>query len=52
MLPVGMFEKDVLQSGGKNSIQINITGVGSANVVGNSDSDEDIIEGDYTDAES
>ena len=50
MLPVGMFEKDVLASGGKNSIQINITGVGGATVVGNSDSD-DIIEGDYTDAE-
>ena len=50
MLPVGMFEKDVLQSGGKNSIQINITGVGGASVVGSSDS-EDIIEGDYTDAE-
>ena len=50
MLPVGMFEKDVLQSGGKNSIQINITGVGSANVVGSSDSD-DVLEGEYTDAE-
>ena len=54
MLPVGMFEKDVLQSGGKNSIQINITGVGAANVVGSSnevsDSD-DVLEGEYTDAE-
>ena len=50
MLPVGMFEKDVLQSNGKNSIQINITGVGSANVVGSSDSD-DVLEGEYTDAE-
>ena len=51
MLPVGMFEKDVLQSGGKNSIQINITGVGGATVVGSSD-EQDIIEGDYTDADS
>ena len=51
MLPVGMFEKDVLQSGGKNSIQINITGVGGASVVGSSDNESDIIEGDYTDAE-
>lgn len=51
MLPVGMFEKDVLQSGGKNSIQINITGVGGATVVGSSDNESDIIEGDYTDAE-
>ena len=51
MLPVGMFEKDVLQSGGKNSIQINITGVGGATVVGESnDEPNDIIEGDYTDA--
>ena len=50
ILPVGMFEKDVLQNSGKNSIQINITGVGSANVVGSSES-EDIIEGDYVDAE-
>ena len=49
MLPVGMFEKDVLQSGGKNSIQINITGVGSANVVGSSES-EDIIDGEIIDA--
>ena len=49
MLPVGMFEKDVLQSGGKNSIQINITGVGSANVVGSSDNDT--IEGEYVDVE-
>ena len=50
MLPIGMFEKDVLQSGGKNSIQINITGVGGATVVGNSDTD-DTIEGEYVDVE-
>ena len=49
MLPVGMFEKDVLQSGGKNSIQINITGVGSTSVVGSSES-EDIIDGEIIDA--
>jgi hypothetical protein len=48
MLPVGMFEKDVLQSGGKNSIQINITGVGSTSVVGSSES-EDIIDGEIID---
>jgi hypothetical protein len=52
-----MFEKDVLQSNGKNSIQINITGVGSANVVGSSNEvcdteSTDIIDGEYTDAES
>jgi hypothetical protein len=45
-----MYEKDVLQSNGKNSIQINITGVGSANVVGSANSD-DVLEGEYTDAE-
>jgi hypothetical protein len=49
MLPVGMFEKDVLQSNGKNSIQINITGVGGATVVGSSDNDT--IEGEYVDVE-
>jgi len=49
ILPVGMFEKDVLQNSGKNSIQINITGVGSANVVGSSDNDT--IEGEYVDVE-
>jgi hypothetical protein len=49
MLPVGMFEKDVLASGGKNSIQINITGVGGASVVGSSDNDT--IEGEYVDVE-
>ena len=49
MLPVGMFEKDVLSSGGKNSIQINITGVGSTSVVGSSD--DEIIDGEIIDAE-
>ena len=48
MLPVGMFEKDVLASGGKNSIQINITGVGGASVVGSSD-ESDIIDGEIVD---
>jgi len=51
IMPVGMFEKDVLQSGGKSSIQINITGVGSTSVVGSAEADDGIIEGDYTDAE-
>ena len=50
MLPVGMFEKDVLASGGKNSIQINITGVGSTSVVGSSsDESDDIIDGEIVD---
>jgi len=42
LMPVGMFEKDVLQSGGKNSIQINITGVGQATV----EREEDVIDGE------
>lgn len=49
ILPVGMFEKDVLQSGGKNAIQINITGVGTASV--ETPKDEDIIDGDFTEDE-
>jgi hypothetical protein len=50
MLPVGMFEKDVLASGGKNSIQINITGVGSTSVVGSSNNEsDDIIDGEIVD---
>lgn len=32
ILPVAAFEKDVIQSGGKSAIQINITGVGAAEV--------------------
>jgi hypothetical protein len=45
-----MFEKDVLASGGKNSIQINITGVGSTSVVGSSsDESDDIIDGEIVD---
>jgi hypothetical protein len=51
ILPVGMFEKDVLQNNGKNSIQINITGVGGATVVGNERSESDTIEGEYVDVE-
>ena len=32
ILPVAAFEKDVIQNGGKSAIQINITGVGTADV--------------------
>lgn len=32
MLPVGMFEKEVVKGSGRNAIQINITGVTSAEV--------------------
>ena len=32
ILPVAAFEKDVVQNGGKSAIQINITGVGTADI--------------------
>ena len=32
ILPVAAFEKDIVKDGGRNAIQINITGVGSAEV--------------------
>ena len=32
ILPVAAFEKDIVQNGGKSAIQINITGVGTAEV--------------------
>lgn len=47
--PSAMFEKDVIQGGGRNAIQINISGVGSADVSSSSgSSSEDCIEGEYT----
>jgi hypothetical protein len=42
ILPVGAFEKDVVKDNGRNAIQINITGVGTAEV----STPEDIIEGE------
>ena len=42
ILPVGAFEKDVVKDSGRNAIQINITGVGTAEVT----TPEDIIEGE------
>ena len=41
ILPVGAFEKEVVKDGGRNAIQINISGVGTAEV-----STPDIIEGE------
>ena len=32
ILPVAAFEKDIVQNGGKSAIQINITGVGGAQI--------------------
>ena len=48
ILPVAAFEKDVVKSGGKNSISINITGVGSTTI--SSEQEDDYIEGEYVDA--
>ena len=45
ILPVGAFEKDVVKDGGRNAIQINITGVGTAEVT----TPENIIEGEVVD---
>lgn len=45
ILPVGAFEKDVVKDGGRNAIQINITGVGTAEVT----TPDDIIEGEVVD---
>ena len=41
ILPVGAFEKDVVKDNGRNAIQINISGVGTAEV-----STPEIIEGE------
>ena len=43
MLPVGAFEKEVIKDGGRSSIQINISGVGSVGV------DNEVIEGEVVD---
>ena len=45
MLPVGAFEKDVVKDAGRNAIQINISGVGTAEV----STPDDIIEGEVVD---
>ena len=45
MLPVSAFEREVVKDGGRNAIQINITGVGTVDV---SDA-SDVIEGEVVD---
>ena len=47
ILPVGAFEKDVVKDAGRNAIQINISGVGTAEV-----STPDIIEGEVVEDDS
>ena len=52
--PSAMFEKEVIQGAGRNAIQINISGVGTAEVSSSSsqESSDDFIEGEYTTDES
>jgi len=45
--PVAAFEKEIIKGGGKNSIQINITGVGTSDVSGSNEPD-DISDAEYT----
>jgi len=46
--PVAAFEKEIIKGGGKSSIQINITGVGSTDISGSQDTQEDIDDAEYT----
>lgn len=48
VLPTAAFEKDVVKGGGRNAIQINITGVGGDTQVISGDPEDDIIEGEYS----
>lgn len=41
ILPVGAFERDVIKDGGRNAIQINITGVGQTEISSGSTIDGD-----------
>lgn len=50
ILPVAAFEKDIVKGSGKNSISINITGVGSTSITSASDDNEDYIEGEVIDS--
>lgn len=44
--PVAAFEKEIIKGGGKSSIQINITGVGSTDISGG-----ETVDGEYTDVD-
>ena len=51
ILPVAAFEKDIVKGSGKNSISINITGVGATSITSTSnDDEEDYIEGEVIDS--
>lgn len=44
MLPVGMFEKEVIKDGGRNSIQINITGLTGHTIENEEIEDAEVID--------
>ena len=50
ILPVAAFEKDIVKGSGKNSISINITGVGATTISSTSNDGEDYIEGEVIDS--
>ena len=56
IMPVGAFEKEVLKDGGRNAIQINITGLAGAEVTSTQGSvtgvpeDQDIIDGEFSES--
>jgi len=45
--PVAAFEKEIIKGGGKSSIQINITGVGSTDISGSQDTEDTIDDAEY-----
>jgi len=47
ILPVGAFEKEVIKDNGRSAIQINITGVGSTEILEGT-TDGSTIEGEYS----
>ena len=47
ILPVGAFEREVIKDAGRSAIQINITGVGSTEILGSPENGS-TIEGEYT----
>lgn len=47
VLPTAAFEKDVVKGGGRNAIQINITGVGGETQVISGDPEDDVVDGEY-----
>ena len=46
--PVAAFEKEIIKGGGKNAIQINITGIGGSVDVAQEPQDQDIDDAEYT----